>query len=121
MIDCGEVVSSRLAIGHTFGVMDRVLEETDWSEVTWELYLDGKPVNLDSFGTYNFEQPGLVHHPASIQVAFQSVQAWDVVLENPTPGAHVVSGNARFGDKTYTWIVNFSVIRIYMEPNIFVV
>lgn len=108
-VDCGEVSFSKLAIGHTLGVMDLVPEGTDWSELAWELYLDGKPIDLDSFGTYSFVHPDLASHPSPIKEVFRSVQIWDVVLENPTPGAHVVYGHARSGGETYTWVVNFIV------------
>ena len=109
MLACGEVSFSRLAIGHTFGVMDLALEESDGTELTWELYLDGNPIDLDSFGTYSFIQPELTNDPSPIKKGFRSVEGWDVVIENPTPGAHIISGHARSGDKTYTWVVNFTV------------
>ncbi len=120
MLDCGEVSFSRLAIGHTFGVMDLAFGESDGTELTWELYLDGIPIDLDAFGTYSFIQPALTNDLSAIKEGFGSVQVWDVVIENPTPGDHVVSGHARSGDKTYTWVVNFTVTEGHGPATIYV-
>ncbi len=107
--DCGAVSFSKLTIGHTFGVMDLASEGLDWSNLKWELYLDGHPIDLNSFGTYSFVHPDLALDPAPIKEVFRSVRVWNVVLENPTPGPHVVYGHVRSGNETYTWIVNFIV------------
>jgi hypothetical protein len=106
-INCGEVPFSRLAIGHTFGVMDLLPEEADWSELTWELSLDDHAIDLDAFGTYSFVHPDIAPNPSPIKEVFRSVKVWDVVLENPTPGTHVLYGRAHSKDETYTWMVNF--------------
>jgi hypothetical protein len=108
--DCGDVSSSKLAIGHTFGVMDLVSEGSDWSDLKWELYLDGHRIDLNAFGTYSFVHPDLALNPAPIsQEVFRSVRVWNVILENPTAGPHVVYGHVHSGNETYTWIVNFIV------------
>jgi hypothetical protein len=109
MVDCGEVSFSRLAIGHTFGVMNLVPEGTDWSELNWELSLDGHPIDLSAFGNYSFVHPDLAPNPSLIKEVFRSTKVWDVVLENPAKGAHVLYGRAQSKDETYIWIVDFTI------------
>jgi len=113
--DCGEVSFSKLAIGHTFGVMDVVSEGHDWPDLKWELYLDGHPIDLNAFGIYSFVHPDLALSPSPIREVFRSVRVWDVVLENPAPGAHVVYGQAQSEGETYTWIANFTATTTDMQ------
>ena len=48
-MDCQVPPLPKLAIGHTFGLADQALQTLDWSALTWELYLDGHPLDLESF------------------------------------------------------------------------
>ena len=58
-VDCAEVTFSKLAIGHTFGLMDLAPKGLVWSELNWELSLDGHPIDLNAFGTHSFVHPDL--------------------------------------------------------------
>lgn len=110
-VDCGELPYANLAIGHTFGVMDLMPQAIDWEELTWELSLDGHPIDLAAFGVYDFVTPGLAPRPSPVREVFKKSSAWNVVLVNPTPGAHRLQGQARSraGAEAYTWAVNFTV------------
>src|ERR1044072_5592637 len=66
-VNCREVAFSKLAIGHTFGVMDLMPEPSDWSTLTWELDLDGHPIDLSAFGTYDFFHPQLALNPSPVR------------------------------------------------------
>jgi hypothetical protein len=59
--------------------------------MTWELYLDGQQVNLDSFGTFDADLPqaGVPGHDPNQEV-ITKLRSWDVLLEQPTPGAHTL-------------------------------
>lgn len=113
--DCGEVSFLKLAIGHTFGVLDLASEGHDWSDLKWGLDFDGQPIDLNAFGIYSFVHPDLALNPSSIKEVFRSIKVWNVVIENPTPGPHVVYGHVQSGGEIYTWIVNFVVIAARKE------
>lgn len=108
-MDCQVPPLPKLAIGHTFGLADQALQTLDWSALTWELYLDGHPLDLESFGIHNYVMPDLAPHPSPIREVFRQMRAWDVVLVDPTPGAHTLHGMAGAEADTYSWIVNFTV------------
>ncbi len=59
--------------------------------MTWELYLDGQQVDLDAFGTYDADMPqtGLPGRDPGEEV-ITKLRSWDVVLVNPTAGAHTL-------------------------------
>lgn len=111
-VDCGEVsFYPNLAIGHTFGVMDLIPASVDWEELNWEMFVDGHPIDLKTFGVYDFIHPDFPPSSSPIREVFRVLRVWDVVLENPTPGMHRLQGQAQppDGAAPYTWIVNFSV------------
>ena len=108
-VDCRVPSLPKLAIGHTFGLADPDLQTLDWSALTWELSVDGQPVDLLAFGTYDFVLPDLAPRPSPIREIFRQVKAWDVILTNPTPGAHTLHGMAYIEADTYTWTVNFTI------------
>jgi hypothetical protein len=108
-VDCPEVPYSTLAIGHTFGLMDLVPVSFGWSDLAWEFYLDDQPVDLKTFGTYDFIQPDMAINPSPIREVFRKVTVWDVVLGNPTPGRHTLQGVGNANSVAYIWLVNFSI------------
>lgn len=108
-VDCQVPQLPRLAIGHTFGVADQALQTLDWSALTWELDLDGHLLDLEAFGIYDYLMPDLAPHPSPIREFFRQMKGWDVVLTNPTPGAHTLHGVARAEGDIYRWAVNFTI------------
>src|SRR5215216_6558163 len=110
VVDCGETSYTKLAIGHTFGVMDLMPQPVDWEELTWQMELDRHPIDLEAFGTYDFVHPDLASGPSLVREVFRVMRVWDVVLVNPTPGAHRLRGQARSEEGTYIWVVNFIVV-----------
>lgn len=110
-VDCGELSHASLAIGHTFGIMDVVLQYIDWEAFTWEMSLDGHPIDLQAFGVYDIVRPDLAPSPSPVREVFKRVRLWDVVLVDPTSGMHRLEGQARSPDGAaiYTWVVDFTV------------
>jgi hypothetical protein len=80
----------------------------DWSALKWELSLDGQAIDLKAFGTYDFIRTDLAPSPSLIREIFRPAKAWDVVLIQPTSGAHTLAGMAYDESETYTWTVNFT-------------
>jgi hypothetical protein len=60
-----------------FGEYSTTQEELDvaWQSKSWELYLDGYPIDLSAFGTVDLDMG-------------QKIRIWNVGLENLTPGPH---------------------------------
>jgi hypothetical protein len=107
--DCSVPLISRLAIGHIIMPGDDTLAMLDWSKISWELTIDGQPVDLQSFGTYDFVLPAMSHDPAPVREVFVRFTAWDVVLTNLNPGQHSLQGTARMGNESYIWVVQLSI------------
>ena len=80
MRECNVPALQSLSIG--YGSLGSTVEELDaaWGLITWELFLDGQPVNLPAFGTID----QVDNSNASV------LRLWNVVLYQPTPGKHVL-------------------------------
>lgn len=100
---------SKLGIGHVFMLADDRLNKLDWSELTWELSIDGRPVNLDAFGTFDYVMPTMLESPSAVKEVFKKFTAWDVVLTNLRPSQHTLHGLAQTETDSYTWVVNLTI------------
>jgi hypothetical protein len=68
----------RVFIG--YGISGDSVSDLDvlWPTLTWEMYFDEQPVNLSAFGTIDDSYAG------------NKYRSWNVVLEKPAPGDHVL-------------------------------
>ena len=107
--DCSVPVVPRLAIGHIFMPGDDTLSRLDWSDISWELRIDDHPVDLESFGTYDFVLPAMSHSPSPVREVFVQYTAWDVVLTNLSPGKHTILGLARLGTDNHSWVIHLNI------------
>ena len=107
--DCSVPLIPSLAIGHILMPGDDTLTRLDWSEISWELTIDDQPIDLKSFGTYDFVLPTMSHKPSPVQEVFMQFKAWDVVLKNLIPGEHTLRGLAQTETDSYTWVVNLTI------------
>jgi hypothetical protein len=110
-VDCGDLSFSKLAIGHTFGVMDLIRQCINWEDYNWKMSLDGNLIDLKTFGVTDIVRPSLAPSQSPVRESFKRVDLWNVVLVNPTPGMHRLQGQVQSPDEaeTYTWVVNFTV------------
>jgi len=106
-VDCRVPQLPNLAIGHTFGVANEALQESDWSAA--ELYLDDIPMDLDAFGTYNFTLPTIANSPSRVREVFRRFTAWNIVLTELKPGKHTLRGLVRTQVNTFTWLINLTI------------
>jgi len=111
-----------LAIGHGFYTADEALRDASWEAMTWELYLDGQQVDLDAFGTEDGDlplAPGQLGYDPN-QDVIAKLRGWDVVLVNPTAGAHILRSVLHLSQQMdngfhvmdagmYELVVNFTV------------
>jgi hypothetical protein len=111
-VDCRELTfCAKIAVGQAFGMLDLIPASIGWDELTWEMSMDGHPIDLEAFGVYHFVRPDLAPSPSPVREVFRTVKDWNVVLVNPAPGMHTLRGQAqsRDGAETYTWVVNLPV------------
>jgi hypothetical protein len=107
--DCSVPMVPRLAIGYILMPGDNTLTRLYWSEISWQLTIDDQPIDLKSFGTYNFVMPAMSHGPSPVREVFVQFTAWDVVLTNLSPGEHTLQGSARMGTDSYTWMIHLTI------------
>ena len=108
-VDCQVPLLTKLGIGHMIGVPRGALQELDWSKVSWEVYLDGYLLDLDSFGEYTYAEPVLRTAPSPVREVFEKRKTWDIVLVNPTFGLHTLTCTAKAQAVVYHWVVNFMI------------
>lgn len=108
-IDCQVPPVQKLEIGHMIGVSGRALQELDWSELVWQVYLDGYQLDLVSFGEDYDVAPEIMSSLSPIREVFKQRKTWDVMLINPTFGMHTLHCTAKTGSVVYSWVVNFMI------------
>lgn len=70
-----------------------------WSEQTYEMFIEGRPVNLQAFGTVDFNNPMV-----------GTVRVWNVVIVTDKPGKIIAYSKGIVGGDAwnYTAIITFS-------------
>jgi hypothetical protein len=53
-LDCSMPAFPEFEIGAYWGARDEAFLDSSWEAMTWELEVDGQPVDLDAFGTFDF-------------------------------------------------------------------
>jgi hypothetical protein len=119
--ECNVPPLPELAVGHGWWTADEARRDSCWEAMAWELYLDGQQVDLNVFGTFDADLPqtGLPGHDPNEEV-ITKLRSWDVVVENPTAGAHTLRSVLHVSQQvddgfhvteagTYELVVNFTV------------
>ena len=107
--ECQVPQMPKLAIGHAFLASQEALRGTEWSDLDWELSIDGQPVNLDDFGTYDYVMPTMASNPSLVREIFVKFTAWDIVLSDLQPGSHTLQGLVRTEAEEHSWVVDLSI------------
>jgi hypothetical protein len=107
--ECQVPQMPKLAIGHAFLGSGNALRGAEWSELSWELSIDGQPVNLDEFGAYDYVMPTMAPNPSLVREVFMKFTAWDIVLTDLQPGSHTLQGLVRTDAEEYSWVVNIVI------------
>ena len=92
----------RLLIGYGDFEPTRKALESDWKERTWDLWVDGRRVNLAAFGTYDHTLFGFPAAGGKNVI----LRRWKVILAGVTPGKHTVryrSNGPSVGTTDATW------------------
>lgn len=99
----------RLGIGDIFMVADDGSSEFDLSEPAWGLSIDGQPVDLEAFGTFDYVMPVTAQKPSQMKEIFKMFTAWDIVLTNLQPGEHTLRGLAQTKTDSYDWVIHLTI------------
>jgi hypothetical protein len=84
------VPSAPLAVGPSSLAWPETINQAEWALFDWALSIDGRPVALDAFGTFEFMFPRKASHGRDALFIFR---AWDVVAAAPARGAHTLQGS----------------------------
>jgi hypothetical protein len=113
--DC-RVPAGPLAVGPSAAALSEMVNQAEWGLLKWSLLIDGRPVDLDSFGTFEFAQPRKALHGRDALFIYRG---WDVVVASPTPGEHTLQASVtrlmhsakELGllNETATWMIDFVV------------
>jgi hypothetical protein len=107
--DCQIPQIPELAIGHAFLPFDGAFHGTEWSDLQWQLSIDGKSIDLADFGTYDYVLPTMAPNPSFVKEVFMKFKAWDVVLTNLQPGLHTIKGQVSSATQVHKWVVNLAI------------
>jgi hypothetical protein len=112
--ECEVPLSPKIEIAFAWGAKDTTLLDSNWSAMTWELYIDEYQISLDEFELSN---------TSGQDVAGNQVKGrgWTIDLINLSPGKHTVrllwksetaidDGFDIYAPGTHENIVNFTVL-----------
>jgi hypothetical protein len=98
-----------LAVGHLFLLTDAALLERREADLKWQLTIDDRIVDLESFGTFDYVMPAMPASPSPIRKVFARVTDWNLVMTNLSPGEHVLSFRAQNETESYMWLVQLVI------------
>jgi alpha-amylase len=81
-VDCTMPWQPEVEIWQAWGARDQALLDAGWRVLTWEMYVDEHAIDLQAFGTWDFDW--------EVEGTPVRIRAWDIKLINPTPGEHTL-------------------------------
>ena len=109
ILDCRAPVLASLGVGNIFLYADEAITNLDWSELVWDLSIDGQKVDLESFGTFEYVVPSMNKNPSPVREIFKRATAWKIVLMDLKPGHHTLWFVAQSKTGSYTWFVDLEI------------
>ena len=77
---------SKLGVSTAWGEKSQEDLEEKWPKLSWKVTIDGYPVDLEKFGTFDMEIDNMKY------------RAWNIAITNPTKGKHEVHYLISYGD-----------------------
>jgi hypothetical protein len=110
LLDCRVPALASLRIGNLPLYANEAFPNVDWSDLVWELSIDGQAVDLEPFGTFDYVVPGMSQLLSSpVMETFKRDTGWSIVLTDVKPGHHTLWFVAQNSLETYTWFVNLDI------------
>lgn len=90
-IECSVPPLPELPVGHGWFTSNEAKRDENWEAMTWELFIDDQPVELNAFGALDVDLPqtGLPGYDPDEEV-ITKLRTWDVLLSDLVPGAHTL-------------------------------
>lgn len=110
MLDCRVPALASPRIGNLLLYANEAISSQDWSDLVWELSIDGQVVNLEPFETFDYVVPGVSKILSSpVPETFKRGTGWNIVLTDLEPGHHTLWLVAQSKVESYTWFVDLEI------------
>ena len=110
ILDCRVPALASPRIGNSLLYANEAIPNRDWSELVWDLSIDGQAVDLEPFETFNYFAPSMSKLPSSpVLGTFKQGTDWNIVLTDLRPGHHTLWLVAESKIGRYTWFVSLDI------------
>ena len=107
-LKCRAPALASLDVGDIFFYTGEAITSWDWSDLVWELSIDGQEVDLESFGTFDSVVPSM-SKTSPVREIFKRGTAWNILLTDLEPGHHTLWFVAQSKIESYTWFVSLEI------------
>ena len=110
MLDCRVPAQASPRIGNLLLYANEAFPNLDWSDLVWELSIDGQAVDLAPFETFDYVVPSMSKILSSpVLETFKRSTGWNILLTDLKPGHHTMWVVAESKIESYTWFVNLEI------------
>ena len=110
MLDCRVPALASPRIGNLLLYANEAIPNLGWSDLVWELSIDGKAVDLKPFETVDYVVPSMSKILSSpVLETFKRDRGWNIILTDLKPGHHTLWVVAESKSESYTWFVNLDI------------
>ena len=110
VLDCRVPALASLRIGNLSLFANEAMPNLNWSDLIWELSIDGQAVDLEPFETVDYAWPGMSKIFSSpVLETFKRSTGWNVVLTDLEPGHHTLWLVAQSEIESHTWFVSLEI------------
>lgn len=112
ILDCRVPALASPRMGNLLLYANEAMPNLSWSDLVWDLSIDGQAVDLEPFETVDHVWPGMGKILSSpVSETFKQSTGWNIVLTDLKPGQHtlwLVAQNST-GSDSYTWFVSLDI------------
>jgi len=110
LLDCRVPALTSPRIGNLLLFANEAMPNVDWSDLVWELSIDGQAVDLEPFESFDYVVPRLSKILSSpVREALKRGTGWNIILTDLQPGHHTLWVVAESKTGSYTWFVNLDI------------
>ena len=110
VLDCRVPALASLRIGNLSLFANEAMPNLNWSDLVWELSIDGQAVDLEPFETVDYAWPGMSKIFSSpVLETFKRSTGWNVVLTDLEPGHHTLWLVAQSEIESHSWFVSLEI------------
>lgn len=110
LLDCHVPALASPRIGNLLLYANEAIPNLDWSDLVWELSIDGQAVDLEPFERFDYVVPSMSKILSSpVLETFKRGTGWNIVLTDLKPGQHTLWLVAESKMGSYTWFVSLDI------------